>query len=147
MKTCDSRFSKCLYFASGVLSRKVEKLASECFKPSGLSPSLGYLLLAVIEEPGIQPKQLTEQLQLTPSTITRLMDKLEEKRLLVRTSEGKLSNVYATPRAKDLVPLLKECQKKFYLLCVQKLGKDKMGSLTGSLCALADTLSDDMVPL
>ena len=81
MKACDSRYSQCLYFASSALSRKVEKLASQCWAPVGLSPSHGYLLMIAIEEPGVQPSFLVEQLQLTPSTITRLIEKLDEKQL------------------------------------------------------------------
>jgi hypothetical protein len=38
-KAIDSFFSNSLYFSTGVLAREVEKLAVECWKPTGLSPS------------------------------------------------------------------------------------------------------------
>ena len=76
MKSCESAFSKCLYFSSQALARKVEKLAIESWKPTGLSPSHAYLLILVLREPGLQPTTVGEQLQLTPSTITRLVEKL-----------------------------------------------------------------------
>ncbi|RYY97204.1 MAG: MarR family transcriptional regulator, partial [Chitinophagaceae bacterium] len=94
MKSSCSRFAQCLYFMSGALARKVEKLAQESWAPVGLSPSHAYLLLATLDEPGIGPGALAGQLQLQPSTITRLMQKLEEKKLIVRTTEGKLTSVY-----------------------------------------------------
>ena len=81
MKTSDSQYAECLYFTSSALARKVEKMANECWKQVDLSPSHAYLLMAVLEEPGMQPGNLAEQLQLTPSTITRLIEKLEEKKL------------------------------------------------------------------
>ncbi len=114
MKSCDSTFCKCLYFSSQALARKVEKLALESWKPTGLSPSHAYLLLLVLRDPGIQPTWAGEQLQLSPSTITRLVEKLEEKKLVVRTNEGKLTNIYPTPKGKTMQDLLNACLKSFY---------------------------------
>ena len=140
MKSCDSRYSKCLYFASSALSRKVEKLASECWQPAGLSPSHGYLLMLAIEEPGVHPSALGEQLQLTPSTITRLIEKLEEKQLVLRISEGKATSVFATPKGKDMLDLLKDCSHQFYVKYSQILGEEKSAALTASMCSVADQL-------
>src|SRR4249919_1819869 len=102
MKMSESKYSKCMYFSANALARKIEKMALESWKPVNLSPSHAYLLMAVIEEPGIQPGMLAKELQLQPSTITRLIEKLEEKRLVVRTTGGKSTNVYPTPKGKDL---------------------------------------------
>lgn len=140
MKACDSRYNKCLYFASSALSRKVEKLAVECWKPVGLSPSHAYLLMVAIEEPGVQPSFLVDQLQLTPSTITRLIEKLEEKKLVVRATDGKLTNVYATPKGKEMLPLLKNCLHDFYNQYSAILGKEQSSQLVASMCSMADKL-------
>ncbi len=75
-KAGSSRYGKCMYFASGALARKIEKIAMRAWAPVGLSPSHAYLLMIVIDEPGVQPSDLVEELLLTPSTITRLMEKL-----------------------------------------------------------------------
>src|SRR5215207_3420539 len=85
MKSSESKFKNCLYFTSNALARKVEKMAIESWKPVGLSPSHGYLLMLVNQEPGLQPGSIADHLQLTPSTVTRLVEKLEEKKLVVRT--------------------------------------------------------------
>jgi MarR family transcriptional regulator, organic hydroperoxide resistance regulator len=140
MKACDSRYSQCLYFASSALSRKVEKLATECWAPVGLSPSHGYLLMIAIEEPGVQPSFLVEQLQLTPSTITRLIEKLEEKKLVVRTTEGKITSVFPTAKATEMKPLLKQCVAHFYALYSQALGVEPSAALAASMCSTADQL-------
>src|SRR6476659_4332535 len=114
MKTSSSKYAQCLYFTSAALARKVEKLATESWKKVNLSPSLAYLLMTVLDEPGIQPSNLSAEIQLQPSTVTRLIEKLEEKKLLVRTTEGKITNVYPTPKAKELHPKMKECLSHFY---------------------------------
>lgn len=141
MKTCDSKFARCLYFSSAALARKVEKLATESWKPVGLSPSHAYLLIAVLEEPGIQPTALGEHLQLQPSTITRLMEKLEEKKLIIRTTEGRITNVYPTPKAKDLLPKMKECMNHFSQQYSLALGKEESAKLVQSITTVADKLS------
>ncbi|RYZ19989.1 MAG: MarR family transcriptional regulator [Chitinophagaceae bacterium] len=142
MKASCSKFSQCLYFMSGALARKVERLAVDSWKPVDLSPSHAYLLLTVLETPGIQPGALADHLQLQPSTITRLMQKLEEKKLIVRTTEGKLTNVYPTPKAKELYPKMKTCIEVFHGHCDRLLNRQEAGRLLGSMGSLADRMDD-----
>ena len=140
MKTSDSKYCKCLYFTANALVRKIEKLAMESWSKVDLSPSHAYLLMLVAEEPGIQPTSLSEHLQLQPSTITRLLEKLESKKLLVRTYEGKLTNVYSTPKGKDLLPKLKECLNEFYSRYSEILGKEESARLVQNMGRIADKL-------
>ena len=141
MKSSNSRFSKCLYFSANALARKVEKLAIESWKKIGFSPSHAYLLLTVIEEPGVQPGTLAEELQLTPSTITRLIEKLEAQKLLVRTVEGKVTNVYPTPKAKELYPIMRICVNEFYKNCTVIAGVEETGRMVQSINKLNDKLT------
>lgn len=140
MKIKDSKYAQCLYFTSAALARKVEKLASQTWKAVGLPPSHAYLLMAVVEEPGIQPSALSVQLHLQPSTITRFIEKLEEKKLLVRTSEGKITNVYPTPKAKALQPQMKECLEQFYQQYARLLGAQESNRLVQNMVRVADKL-------
>lgn len=142
MKTSESRYCKCMYFSANALARKIEKLAGDCWKKVGLSPSHAYLLMVVIEDAGVQPGTLADELQLTPSTITRLIEKLEEKKLVVRTAEGKVTNVYPTPKGKELYPKLKECSKNFYDTYASVLGKEESARLVQNINKLADKLND-----
>lgn len=140
MKTSDSKYCKCLYFTANALARKIEKLAIESWSRVDLSPSHAYLLMLVVEEAGIQPTSLSEHLQLQPSTITRLLEKLESKKLLARTYEGKLTKVYPTSKGKDLLPKLKECLVEFYSRYSEILGKDESARLVQNMGRIADKL-------
>lgn len=142
MITSKSKFARCLYFSSSALARKIEKLAQESWDRVNLSPSHGYLLVLVLESPGIQPKAISEQLQLQPSTVTRLLEKLEEKKLLVRTSEGKLTNVYPTPKGKELWPKMQECISDFHSKCAILVGEQASVQLAQNMVAVADKFSD-----
>ncbi|HSC38779.1 MAG TPA: MarR family winged helix-turn-helix transcriptional regulator [Chitinophagaceae bacterium] len=140
MKTSESTYNKCMYFVSNALARKTEKLATAAWKPAGISPSYGYLLMLVLDNPGAQPGMLSEELHLTPSTITRLIEKLEEKKLVIRTTEGKATNVYPTPKGKEMLPLLKECTKAFYESYTAILGRDESARLVHNMGKIADKL-------
>ena len=140
MKTTESKYNQCPYFAANALARKIEKLAIESWKPVDLSPSHAYLLMMVLEEPGLQPGCLANHLQLTPSTITRLIEKLEEKKLVVRQTEGKVTNVYPSQTGRELLPLLMECRSDFYNNSCCKIGKEESKSMVASMCLLADKL-------
>lgn len=141
MKTSESCFSKCLYFTSNALARKVEKLAIDSWKKTSLSPSHGYLLLMTLEQPGVQPSLIADHLQLQPSTVTRLIEKLEEKKLVVRTTEGKITNVYPTPKAKNLLPTLQQCQAEFYRNYSALLGREESEVLAKNLAHFSDKLN------
>ncbi len=140
MKTSDSKYCKCLYFTANALARKIEKLAKESWSKVNLSPSHAYLLMMAIEEPGIQPSALADHLQLQPSTISRLVEKLETGKLVVRTTEGKITNVYPTPKGKELLPKLKECLNEFYSSYASILGKEESAKLVHSMGKVADKL-------
>jgi DNA-binding MarR family transcriptional regulator len=140
MKTSESKFCSCLYFTTNALARKVEKLAVESWKKIGLAPSHAYLLKLVIEEPGMQAGSLAEQLQLTPSTITRLIEKLEEKKLVTRVTEGKTTNVFPTQKAKEMKPQIKQCIEEFHEKYVKILGKEESKQFIQNMNTMADKL-------
>jgi DNA-binding MarR family transcriptional regulator len=136
----ESKYSQCLYFTSAALARKVEKIAIDVWKEIDLPPSHAYLLMVVLEQPGIQPSGLVSELHLQPSTITRLVEKLELKKLLVRTTEGKITNIYPTPKAKELLPRMKQCVQKFYKIYSSLLGKEESCKLVNDIAIFADKI-------
>lgn len=140
MKVSGSKYGQCLYFTSAALARKVEKLAQASWKKVDLSPSHGYLLMSILEEPGMQPTALAEQLQLQPSTITRLIEKLEEKKLVIRTTEGKITNVYPTPKAKELLPKMKTCVEEFSGHYMRLLGEKESAVAVQQIATITDQL-------
>ena len=140
MKTSDSRYGRCLYFSSNALARKTEKLATAVWKKVDLSPSHAYLLMIVLADPGVQPGALSEELHLTPSTITRLIEKLEDKKLAIRTTEGKTTSVYPTAKSKELKPQLQECADEFQKNCITLFGKDESVRFVTSMNKISDKL-------
>jgi len=141
MKAKDSRYCKCMYFSAQALARKIEKIANDTWQKVDLSPSHAYLLMMVLDEPGIQPTALVQELLLTPSTITRLIEKLENKKLVQRITEGKTTNVYPTAKAKAMQTQLKNCVDEFSAHYATILGKDESVKLVQAMNRITDKLS------
>ena len=140
MKISESKFCQCIYFTTNALARKIEKLALKSWKPVNLSPSHAYLILMVLQEPGTQPGCIANHLQLSPSTVTRLIEKLEEKGLATRITEGKTTKIFPTAAAKQLLPALLECSNQFYNSCNNILGRDESNELICNMTKIADKL-------
>ena len=92
-----------LFFLSSALSRKLSSQADAAFAKFGLSTSHVLILLLTNRNPGIQPSSLAERLHLNPSTITRLVQKLETRELLKRKSEGRATSIVCTNEGAGLV--------------------------------------------
>lgn len=87
----------CLFFSTTKLARELSKLADDAFSKTGLSPSHAVLLYVINLKGNIQQKDIGEMLHLTPSTITRLIDKLDRKGYVEKRLEGKNVCLLATP--------------------------------------------------
>jgi len=104
------------------------KIADEEFKTAGVSTSYAFLLMTVNEKPGIQPMEISQQMMLTPSTVTRLIDKLENKKYLRREYEGKQVKVFPTEKSLVLDKKLRDSWlnlfKKYSDILGEKAGVD-----------------------
>jgi MarR family transcriptional regulator, organic hydroperoxide resistance regulator len=133
MIKCDSKYCGCLYYSTNALARIITKMAEDEFAITGFSPSYGFLLMSINAKPGIQPKELSEIMLLTPSTITRLIEKLEHKGIVERKNVGKITEVYPTSKSLELEPIIKEAWIKLYQRYSEILGEENGKKLTAEI--------------
>ncbi len=81
-----------MFFSTSKLSRAFGKAADQAFEKIGLSSSHAFILYLINENGCIQQKEIGEILHLTPSTISKLLEKLETRKYIEKQSQGK--NVY-----------------------------------------------------
>jgi DNA-binding MarR family transcriptional regulator len=125
-KAVEGPFQDSLYFCAGALARAVEKLAIECWKPAGLSPSLGHILHYLIHYANVTgPTIIARNLLLSPSTVTRLLEKLEKKGLVHRFVYDRTRMVQPTQEAWQLEPTISECEFTFRERCNALLGEQE----------------------
>jgi DNA-binding MarR family transcriptional regulator len=130
-------FDRCLYFNVNALARVVNKKWADAFKQYDLSPAHGYMLRAVLARPGISQKQLTDELRLEKSTITRFVDALQAKGLVTRKkgndNDARGSNIYATARAKTIHDELESLGEGLYQSMLSSIGEDNLKRLVHSM--------------
>ena len=130
MENLESKYCGCLYYSANALSRIMTKLADEEFAITGLTSSYAFLLMTVNEKPGIQPKEISHHMQLTPSTVTRLIEKMEYRGFLEREHVGRTTEVYPTIQSKKLHAKIKKAWRNLYNRYAEVLGESKSKKLT-----------------
>lgn len=108
----ECKLNSCLFFTSSKLSRVLKKQADDIFKTTGLSPSHAFILYFVSLKKRVHQKDVGDYLLLTPSTMTRFVEKLEAKKLVIKEVEGKNVYLNITKKGEDLQPAIFDSWKE-----------------------------------
>ena len=133
MENRSSKYCGCLYYSANALARNITKVAEEAFSVTGLAPSHAFLVMIVNDQPGIHPKEISEAMMLTPSTITRLIEKLESKGLVERRSCGRATEVFPTAESKKLNKKIKSAWLELLERYSSVLGKNNAKRLSADV--------------
>ena len=142
METKENFLESCLFFNTNALSRYLLKLAEKEFKHLKLSPAHASLLLLLYDTPGISPKQLSQDLHLTPSTITRFVDVLEKKELVIRKTKGKSASISPSKKGLELKKAVAVAYKKLYLKYTRILGSNTARQLSFNILNANQKIAD-----
>ncbi|GAB4015639.1 MarR family transcriptional regulator [Spirosoma sp. KCTC 42546] len=137
-----SRYSACLLFSANALARAITAIGDEEFGRFGMCYSHAYMLCEVVAQPGITPSELSETLCLTPSTITRLVEKLEQKRFVRRESEGKRTLIYATVEGEAIQPEISQAWDRVGARYSQVIGETDVCQLTKQIVKATKALGE-----
>ena len=134
----------CLYFTSNKLNRILNKMAEEEFIKTGLSPSHALTLMNINRQAGLSQKELSEIMNIKPSTTTRFIDKLEGRRLVERKLKGKLSYLYPTDKGIDLQNEIDKCWESLNQRYSKILGCEEGVKLTEAIDKAATELEKNI---
>lgn len=136
-----SAYYQCLYFSANALARSITRLAEDAFAPTGLSPSHAFILMTVADRPGVHPGEVAQKMQLTASTVTRLIDALERRALVRRATGGRAVAVQPTKEGARLAESVRDAWRQLYLRYVDLLGEEPAKQLTGEVYAAHEVLT------
>ena len=135
-------YCKCLYYSSNALSRIITKMAEEEFAVVNLAPSYAFIVMTVNRNPGLQAGELAQTMMLTPSTITRLLEKLESLKLIKRITEGRITQVFPTKASMDINDGIKNAWANLYRRYADLLGEEFANKLTENTYVAALKLTE-----
>jgi MarR family transcriptional regulator, organic hydroperoxide resistance regulator len=126
-------YCNCLYYSVNALARIITKMAEEEFSAVNLAPSYAFVVMTVNKNPGIQAGELAEIMMLTPSTVSRLVEKLEKQHLVKKHTEGRNTLIYPTSKSVEINEAIKAAWYKLYQRYVNILGEENARQLTGDI--------------
>jgi DNA-binding MarR family transcriptional regulator len=140
--TDNTTYCKCLYYSANALARIITKIAEEEFSVLDLAPSYAFVVMTVNKNPGIHAGELAAIMKLTPSTVTRLVAKLEDQQLVKKHVEGRVTLIYPTPKSVGINEAIKEAWYKLYQRYVGILGEENARLLTENIYQSAVKLEE-----
>lgn len=130
-------FERCLYFNINALTRTINRIWDEAFAEFNLSPSHAYLLRLVLTTPGLTPKQISLELKLEKSTVTRFLDALSKKGFIVRKSgtsgDAREQGIFPTKKSEKITTQLEHKGDELYQKMLKKIGKTELTTLVKNL--------------
>jgi MarR family transcriptional regulator, organic hydroperoxide resistance regulator len=118
-----------LYYTVTALSREITAAAEHAFLDLGLTPSDALLIMCINEKSPIQPTEVSERILLAPSTITRMVEKLEKRSIVSRRQEGKYTFLTPTSKGRDLFESIKTTWDELHQHFLTQIGEERVTAL------------------
>lgn len=132
-ETEKNKYCGCLYYSANALARVMSRMAEEEFSITTLAPSYAFLLMIINDKPSIQPKEISTKMMLSPSTVTRLIEKMETRGFVERKVIGKNTEVYPTQKSLELNIKIKQAWVNLFSRYVLLLGEKESQDLTSAI--------------
>lgn len=133
MKDKDLHFGNSIVFSANALSRVIAKSADAAFAVWDMGYSHAMILIYLTKKPSIPIGELVSVLMLTPSTLSRLTEKLEAAGYVKRNSKGRSTIVSLTAKAQKLAPQIEEKWKQLHDYFGAILGTEQLEKLNNRL--------------
>ncbi len=119
-------FNDCTLYNAKVLDRKLTALAEAEFAEIGLHHTYGYILTVISSNKYVKTKQISNELCLDSSTVTRMVKKLEADGYVKKGSESSPVDISLTDKGEDILPAIRNAWDQYHLKCEQLLGDDHL---------------------
>lgn len=136
-------FDHCLFFNTTALARLVEREWTKAFKRFDLTPSQGFMLRLILDQPGLLQRELADALTISRPTVTRLLDGLQIKRLLERRTsshDGRESEIHPTAKAERIKDALNAASGEVTRKIKLTIGKETFDETVAKLRGIRSAL-------
>lgn len=121
--------------------QKVDRASVDLLRQWDLSVAQFDVLVQVGNSEGLTQQQLADRLLVTKGNVCQLLDRMEERGLLVRQQEGRANHLYLTAKGKELRAEALPAQEHLIESIFLELPRARQTSLLASLRRLDHTLT------
>ncbi len=107
-----------------------------CVQELEVTASQGYILLALHEAESVSMNDLSGKMRLANSTMTRMVDQLVQKGMVIRASDDedrRIVHIRLTAKGQDVRARLKNTLQDFFTQVLSNLPEDQRGEILHSL--------------
>lgn len=125
------------------MAREHRNFVSSLLRPLGLFVGQDILLMHLMEKEGITQTDLIEQIGLDPSTLTKMLSRLEKTGLVTKkpgSSDRRVMEVYLTESGKSLKPHLEKMWQDLEKRTLGQFTAEEKGILYGMLKKMEGSL-------
>lgn len=126
-------FKDCILFNSKKLERSLTKIAEEEFANIGLHHTYGYILSVVARAGYTKTKNISCELALDSSTVTRMVSKLEREGLIKKGSDNSPCDISLTTAGEAVMPEVIKAWDAFHKRVNDMLGEDSAEQIVQEL--------------
>ena len=136
MDYSEAMFDQCLYFNTTALARVLEREWTKAFKPFGLTPSQGFMLRLVLDQPGLLQGELARQMVIQRPTATRALDGLQKLGLVERhgtANDARGLAIFPTSEARAMQQPLNAASGEVTRRLKKELGMDEFSDVVAKV--------------
>jgi len=121
--------------------QKVDRASVDLLRRWDLSVAQFDVLVQVGNAEGLTQQQLADRLLVTKGNVCQLLDRMEERGLLVRQQEARANHLYLTGKGKDIRAEALPAQERLIESIFVELPRSRQTALLASLRRLDHTLT------
>ncbi len=114
-------FNDCILYNAKKLERQLSKLIEEEFANVGFHHTYAYIMTVISRGEYVKTKDISLELSLDSSTVTRMVSKLEKDGLVKKGSEHSKVDISLTAKGKELMPSIVLAWDRYHKRCDQLL--------------------------
>lgn len=117
-------FEQCLLFNAKKLERQLSIIIEEEFENMNFHHTYAYIMTVIASQEFVRTKQISCELGLDSSTVTRMVAKLERDGLVRKGSYKSTVDISLTAKGLDLMPSIRQAWENYHNRCDQLLGAE-----------------------
>lgn len=134
------QLNDCIFFTANSLLKTIQEIMEPGFQQLGISSSYAYMILTIEQHENIGTVELANELNLKPSTVTRLVDKMVIQGYVTRKSVGKRTRINCSLKGKMFAKQIIHTMGRMRSEMEEKMGTETMQNINRQLLTYKEGL-------